>query len=276
MTTGNYYKISFITPDAATKEICIALLSNIGFEGFEEDRTTIHGFIPAALLDEQQLAALLQQQNISYTKSIIENRNWNEEWESGFTPVLIGNFCQVRASFHAANPAVKHDIIINPKMSFGTGHHATTWLMIEAMSELAIEGMEVFDFGTGTGVLAILAAQMKAAAVTAIDNDEWSINNAAENFEQNNAAGIVLQNASSMMVDNQYNLILANINRHIILANLAAIQQHLKPDGVVLFSGLLKADEKIVTEAAIAAGLQIFSVKEKQDWICMKMVNTQL
>ncbi|MDX1936672.1 MAG: 50S ribosomal protein L11 methyltransferase, partial [Flavihumibacter sp.] len=209
MTTGNYYKISFITPDAATKEICIALLSNIGFEGFEEDRTTLHGFIPVALLDEQQLAALLQQQNISYTKSIIENRNWNEEWESGFTPVLIGNFCQVRASFHAANPAVKHDIIINPKMSFGTGHHATTWLMIEAMSELAIEGMEVFDFGTGTGVLAILAAQMKAAAVTAIDNDEWSINNAAENFELNNAAGIVLQNASSMMVDNQYNLILA-------------------------------------------------------------------
>lgn len=275
MNTGNYYKISFTPPDTATKEICIALLSDIGFEGFEEDRMTVHAFIPVTLFDERPLAALLQQQNISYTKSVVENRNWNEEWESGFTPVVIGDFCQVRASFHAANPAIKHDIIINPKMSFGTGHHATTWLMIEAMSELALEEMEVFDFGTGTGVLAILAVQMGAAAVTAIDNDEWSIDNAAENFQLNNTGGIVLQKASSMMVDNQYNLILANINRHIILANVESIQQHLKPGGVVLFSGLLKADEKMVAEAATAAGLQILSVKEKQDWICMKMVNKQ-
>ncbi|MFM2363588.1 MAG: hypothetical protein RLZZ316_2490 [Bacteroidota bacterium] len=273
--TDNYYKISFTAPDTTTKDISIALLSEIGFEGFEEDRLNVHAFIPMELLDESILANLLQQQNINYTKSIIENKNWNAEWESNFNPVCIGNFCQVRAGFHAADPTMAHDIIINPKMSFGTGHHATTWLMIDAMSELNITGTDVFDFGTGTGVLAILAAKMKAASIKAIDNDDWSIENAAENFLLNNVNTVILEKASAMMANSQYSLILANINRHIILANLAAIQQHLKPEGVVLFSGLLKADEEMVTDAAIAVGLQILTVKERQNWICMKMVNKQ-
>src|SRR5450432_2206440 len=183
------YKIS-VTSEAI-KEMLIALLSSEAANGFEEEKDVLKVFFLVGDCDEFSIEKIIKQNDLNYFKSIIKEENWNAMWESDFKPVTIGKFCRIRASFHEPGKNVEHDIIITPKMSFGTGHHPTTQLMIEAMEKLEIKEKSVFDFGTGTGILSILADKSGAGNITAIDNDEWSINNAFENFNLNNCHKIL-------------------------------------------------------------------------------------
>lgn len=266
---GNYIHIRFQPVTGEEKDILIAQLSELGYEGFEEGTNYVSAYITEEQFSEEFISTL----NKDYKKEIIAPRNWNAEWEQNFQPVVIGSFCAIRAHFHAPITGVQHEIIITPKMSFGTGHHATTSLMIQAMQGLNLAGTHVLDFGTGTGILAILAEKLGARRVTAIDNDEWSINNATENIELNQCSAIDLHQAESLQMPDFFDIILANINKHVLLANMDSIKQHLTTGGVVLMSGLLSGDQRDIETAAGKSGLQVFDRQVQDNWLCLKLKN---
>ncbi len=268
----NYIQLNITVSDTAVKDMLVAALSAAGANGFEEEKNLLKVFIAEDVFNEEIFLPLVQQHGLSYTSSVVEETNWNAQWEAGFTPVQIGNFCVIRAAFHPPVTAVQHDIIITPKMSFGTGHHATTHMMVEVMQELDFTSKSVFDFGTGTGVLAILAEKMGAREITAIDNDAWSIDNAAENFNSNDCHNILLFNQGNIFGEAVYDIILANINRNIILQHLPALKQHLAPGGVVLLSGLLTGDRQLIVEQAQQQQLELGKDFEMNGWICLLMV----
>lgn len=266
----DYLQITFDQANATQQELLIAVLNEYGAEGFEETATGLKAFFPPAAADQASLSLLLNDYGIPYSMTTLAQQNWNQQWEEQFQPVIIGDFCRIRAHFHPAGSPVQHDIIITPKMSFGTGHHATTRLMVEQMAGLPFKDARVFDFGTGTGVLAILAEQLGAAAVLAIDNDEWSFTNATENIAMNHCVNTRLQLATldELSRAEQFNIILANINRHILLAGMNHMAALLAPQGILLMSGLLQEDADLVTEAAIAAGLkQVRVIPGNAGWI---------
>jgi ribosomal protein L11 methyltransferase len=265
----NYIHIKFQPVTKERQEILVAQMSELGYEGFEEGLNYISGYIPEDRYSESETYSLIAGTDTAITKEIIPPRNWNQEWEQNFQPVLVDEFCGIRAHFHAPIQNVQHEIIITPKMSFGTGHHATTYLMIQYMQQLSFTGKTVLDFGTGTGVLAILAERLGAASVTAIDNDEWSINNAEENIALNHCSNIALSAADSLQMSTQFDVILANINKHVLLANMGAIKQHLTLDGVVVMSGLLAGDRPEIEKAAKTNGLSVLDCKMRGDWISL-------
>lgn len=264
---GNYIHIRFQPVNKTDQEILIARLFELGYEGFEEGPNYLSAYIPESQFIEQAIS------QYTFSKEVIAPRNWNAEWEQNFQPVVIGRFCAIRAHFHEPIANVQHEIIITPKMSFGTGHHATTSLMIEAMEHQPFAGKSVLDFGTGTGILAILAEKLGAKAITAIDNDDWSIENAAENSQLNHCSNIHLQKADSLHNLAVYDIILANINKHVLLGNMAEIRQQLAGDGVVYLSGLLSGDQPDIEAAVNKAGMQLVERKEKDNWICLTCKN---
>ncbi|MEP7280000.1 MAG: 50S ribosomal protein L11 methyltransferase [Bacteroidota bacterium] len=270
MTDYIEYKIQL--KDDAVKDILIARLADAGANGFEEEGSILKAFA-AAGTDQSEFEKIIAESGLEYSQSLIPERNWNAEWEAGFTPVTIGHFCTIRADFHAPDTQARYDIIITPKMSFGTGHHATTHLMIEAMEGLNFQGKQVFDFGTGTGILSVIAEKCGAAGITAIDNDAWSIANATDNFNLNECRKILLFNQSGFDENSSYDIILANINRNIILQNLAGIKQHLSSDGVVLLSGLLSGDEAFMVAQARVHKLALRQQSAMNGWICLQLVN---
>ncbi|MFZ1530106.1 MAG: 50S ribosomal protein L11 methyltransferase [Ferruginibacter sp.] len=263
--------ISFNTPDKNTQEQILALLGNKGYDAFEEKDDCLLAFIEQQSFDPliiEEIAAHFKP--VSYDISFIENQNWNQQWESSFEPVLVGSFAAIRASFHPPIKDVLHEIIITPKMSFGTGHHATTFLVMKQMQQVDFAAKHVIDFGTGTGVLAILAEKLGAVSILAIDNDEWSINNARENIEANHAVKIELKNAGSLPASYKADIILANINLNVILANLAAIAGCCNTNATVIFSGLLAQDEKILLPALETHGFHLECITQKGDWIALR------
>jgi ribosomal protein L11 methyltransferase len=265
-----YIQVEFTNQTAEQNEITIAMLADMGFEGFEENEQSLKAFIEETKFDKESFEALVKSNKLSYSLSVIEQQNWNAAWESSFEPVIIGGFAAVRAGFHEPVKNVQHEIIITPKMSFGTGHHATTYLMMEQMSSLDFVGKSVLDFGTGTGVLAILAEKMGATSVVAVDNDEWSIDNAKENIDNNNVAHIALQMAETIPADHKYDIILANINLNVILQNIAFITAACNPAAMVLLSGFLISDEAAIKTALQANQLAFSLVAQQKDWICIK------
>lgn len=271
----NYLQLQFHPLTKEQQEMLIAQLSDLGFEGFEEVMNTLVAFIPEANYDAAAVKELLPGENVQVTTTVIPPKNWNEEWEKNFDPVTIGQYAAIRAHFHAPIITVQHEIVITPKMSFGTGHHATTYMMIDYMQELdnegKLSGKKILDFGTGTGVLAILAEKAGATSVTALDNDDWSIENAAENIQKNQCTKIVLQKADALHLRQQFDVILANINKNVLLLNMAEIRQHLQEDGVVLMSGLLEGDRVDIEAAAQKHGLVIKSEKKQNSWISLRM-----
>jgi ribosomal protein L11 methyltransferase len=264
-----YVQIEMEASTVEEKELLIALLFGEGFE-FEEGPRWLKAFIREEDFNKNYIDILLSKYNVTYSVSIINNRNWNAEWEAGFQPVQVDDFCCVRAGFHPPAGGVQFDVVITPQMSFGTGHHATTFLMLQAMRTLEWKDKNVADFGTGTGVLAILAEKLGASSVLAIDIDEWSISNAADNFVVNDCRRVRLEMADRLP-DQEFDIILANINRNVILQQLPSLRRQLAPDGKVLFSGLLEADQPIVLEAAGQAGLKLEEEREKDSWICLVM-----
>lgn len=245
----DHYQFIFENTEAEKQEILIALLDNIGFEGFEEEDQGLKAFIPIDKFDQNLFNNVVGNFIVNHSKSLVKEINWNQRWESGFEPVTIPDpntqapFASVRANFHAPIEGVPYDLLVTPKMSFGTGHHATTFLMIQQMSLLDFKGKEIIDFGTGTAVLAILAEKLGASKITAIDNDEWSINNAKENIEANGCKNISIINEETIKAGMKADIILANINLNIIIANLEAIKAACKPGTVILFSGIMQKDE---------------------------------
>ena len=267
----NYLQFDIETDNEAQGEMLIALLADAGFESFEQEGTRLKAYTPEAEFDEARLRAILDDHSLEFTRTVIPPENWNAKWESSFEPVRVNDFAAIRAAFHKPEEGVQHEIIITPKMSFGTGHHATTFLMIEQMSVLKMNGLHVLDLGTGTGVLAILAEKMGAEKITAIDNDEWSIENSNENIRSNGCSRISIALGETIPAGETYDVILANINLNVILANLSAIVGACKPGTLVLLSGFLKPDELTLFTAVARQGFSCTSISQKGDWVCLGM-----
>jgi ribosomal protein L11 methyltransferase len=264
----HYIAVAFKADEDQTS-ILTALLMDEGFEGVEEkDHETI-AFIAEHSFNETALQSIFQKMNVLYTLKTIAPQNWNASWEESFAPVQIDDFVSIRASFHPRMNKVIHDIIITPKMSFGTGHHATTFLMIQEMRDLNFKEKTVIDFGTGTGVLAILAEKLGAREILAIDHDEWSINNAQENIESNNCHKINLLKADVMIDANKANIILANINLNVIITNIHAIKKACFEDTHILISGLLLQDEIKISEVLVRNGLQKLKIVKRHNWMAI-------
>jgi ribosomal protein L11 methyltransferase len=267
--------IQVTIPTKDFQEVLIALLGEMGYEGFEQQDEQLLAYAGEEGFDEAALRELLGAHGLSYTLQRIGERNWNAEWEANFQPVVVEGFCAIRAHFHPPMPEVEHELIITPKMSFGTGHHATTYMMLQAMRDIDLKGQRVLDFGTGTGVLAILAERLGAERIVAIDNDPWSIENAMENVAANGCTRIeVLKKDRVVDVIGPFGVILANINKHVIVDQLPALVQQLEEGGVILLSGLLKDDaEEIENEAAknnLSVSGGTTSLLTRGSWICLK------
>lgn len=265
-----------LTCNTELKDILIAQLSDKGFEGFEERGNDLVAYIPESNFREvaKEVETLTRIYGVSYVKEDIAQTNWNAVWESNFEPVLVDTFCGIRADFHPPfSPQPQHEIIITPKMSFGTGHHATTSSVIKLMQGVEFRGKRVFDFGTGTGILAILASKMGASEVDAIDIDAWSVENTRENIQTNNARSIkVWQSDTPRSIISTYNVVLANINRNILLEFMPDMRRLLTSGGVLILSGILKEDEKAILEAARRHALVLESQIEKDNWLAMKLL----
>jgi len=266
-----YIQIEFNDISPEQSDLLIALLNEIGFEGFEEGNNILKAFIPKGDFNESAFAESISSVGVGFSQTIIEETNWNKVWESNFEPVIIADFVAIRADFHEPVRSVQYEIIITPKMSFGTGHHATTYMMMEQMRELDFRGKSVFDFGTGTGVLAILAEKLGAKKVIAVDNDEWSIANANENIKRNNSTSIHLQKAGSAEINEEFDIILANINKNVILDNLEFIRKQRSPGGTILLSGLLTGDEQEIFAKCNKIGLKFDIKAERYNWLFVKL-----
>lgn len=268
-----YFRFEFNNTDEETSALLVALLNEQGFEGFEETDENLVAFIPEADFDEVAFADVLGKlPTVSYIRSSVEQANWNAIWESGFQHVIIDDFVAIRASFHDPVPGVQHEIIITPKMSFGTGHHATTWMMVKTMGGVNFRDKQVLDFGTGTGVLAILAEKLGAAAVDAIDIDEWSISNAQENTAANGCSKIALTRTDHILPGKKYDVILANINLNVILQSLDALVSVAVPGTQVLLSGFLESDVVTMEEALQKTGFSVSKKEQKGEWVCLKII----
>ncbi len=264
----NYLKITLSTSGEASDR-WMAKLLDLGFESFEEEENELHAYIPQLDFSVGGFEEAVKENPIHYKTEIIYPKNWNSIWESNFEPIVVEDKVSVRASFHPKKDDYPYDLIITPKMSFGTGHHATTWLMIKTMLEINFSGKSIFDFGTGTGILAILAAQAGAASVYAIDIDTWSIENAMENMSINHCGQIDLKQGEAPPKNREFDIVLANINRHIILEHLNAIVDATKKGGYLLLSGLLADDEKDMKKALMHTGLLLQKIEERNNWICI-------
>lgn len=264
-----YFEVVVKVDSIEQAELLLAEINeSLYIEGVEELPGELKFYFKQSAFDENAFNKIVEVNNIKYSKSIINNKNWNAEWESNYEPVNVGEV-SIRADFHPKNEGVKYDILVTPKMSFGTGHHATTSMMIEAITECDPASKTVIDFGTGTGVLAILAYKMGAAEITAIDYDAWSIENAAENFEKNNCTSIHLQKLDHFPEKGEYDMIFANINLHVIADNIKAMAKGLGEGGILLVSGILETDLPEMLRISAQNGLQLKKQSGKNNWLCI-------
>ncbi len=273
-----YLEFDFkVKPVEPASDILMAELGELGFESFVENEEGLLAYILKSEWKEQTLDDLfvLQQPDfeITWTSKEIEQQNWNAEWEKNFHPIRVGDRCMVRAPFHAKEE-VTFDIVIEPKMSFGTGHHETTYMMLQHILNTDFEGKSVLDMGCGTGVLAILAKMKGARSADAIDIDEWCYLNSLENVERNNCADIqVFQGDSSLLKGKKYDIILANINRNILLEDIPIYANSLNKGGALFLSGFYLEDLDAISSKCAAHGLEFEKNLEKNRWVSAKYVN---
>lgn len=280
----DYWKFTIHTAPE-TAEILLAYLSEAPFDTFEETPEGLNAYLPAAsgipeaadgMASVESLLSRLQTQfPFSWSKIFLPAQNWNEIWESNFQPVIVEDFCAVRADFHAPVPGVQHELVINPKMAFGTGHHETTWMCLRALRELPCRDARLLDYGCGTGVLAILAARMGAAHVEAVDIEEESYRNTLENSAVNGVSERVAARLGTLdaVQGRDFDGILANINRNVILDSLPRLAELLRPGGWLLVSGILEQDGAVVTEAAQEAGFNIKDKAQRGNWLCVQFLH---
>jgi ribosomal protein L11 methyltransferase len=257
--------------------ILTADLAAFGFESFAEEPDCLRAYIPLNVLDDTRRAELdtyLTSKNIlKYSLDLIPDQNWNALWESNFQAVTISGKCHIRAPFHPSLAGIPYEIVIEPKMAFGTAHHETTALMIEKMLEMDFKGKTVLDMGCGTGILAILANKSGAYEITAIDNDPWAYRNTLENFRINDMGkNLVIHGDVADIRDKMSNIVLANINRNILVRDIKTYSKSLLKNGYLLVSGFYREDIPHITESALSSGLKFLDQKEKNNWICMSFV----
>src|SRR4030095_14116962 len=269
----DYIKITFTDLQPEQREILIAQLADAGYEGFEEKDNSLDAFISSKGFDTVILKEISFKYQTPYTSEKIAETNWNKIWESNFEPVIVNDYVAIRADFHKPIPNTQFEIVITPKMSFGTGHHATTHMMIELMKEIDFNGRLVLDFGTGTGILGILAERSGAKNIVAIDNDDWSIANAEENFKKNNCNKIILRKASDAVSEMKFDIILANINKNVILENLILLTEQLNQGGQILLSGLLNEDKDEILRIATELNLNLKKELIRNNWIAIQLHN---
>ena len=256
-------------------ESLLAFLAEAGFDGMEELADRLIAYRADNDWDRSEVDAYLADRGLSYSYELMEKTNWNQLWESNFEPVQVDDFVGMRASFHPPFLNVQHELIITPKMSFGTGHHATTRLMIHAMRDQVVPEARVLDFGTGTGVLAILAKKMGAGHVVGIDVEDWSVENAIENAQENKVNDIVFVCADRITNSGPFDLVLANINRNILLEHLSAMQTVLAPSGRLIMSGIIEEDLPVMDQALVQQGFQRVRYAQEKGWVCIQLIHNQ-
>jgi ribosomal protein L11 methyltransferase len=270
-----YTELIFKKPgDAEEQDILIAELASAGFESFTEENDRLLAYIPQKDFSEKLLQEndYLKQHMKIQAVNTIEEQNWNAVWESNYEPVVIRN-CGIRAPFHPENKELAYDIVIHPKMSFGTAHHETTALIIDILLDKDVRGKKVLDMGCGTGVLAILASMKGAAHITAIDNDEWAYTNALENCTLNNIENIRVEMGDERLLGAEtFNLILANINKNILLGAIPIYAHVLEKGGEIIFSGFYNSDLEDIKNKAEADGLAYHFHKEKNNWVAASFI----
>lgn len=275
LTTMDYIQYSFtVTPTEPGSDILIALLGELGFDSFTTTDNGVDAYILAELDNELLVKELaFDDFSFSYIRTEIPKTNWNEEWEKNFQPVYVEDLVCIRAHFHPRSENVKHDIVITPKMSFGTGHHDTTWLMSKTMFSLNLKEKSVLDMGCGTGILAILAKQLGATTLLGIDIDDWSIENSIENAAINHASDINFKKGDASFLPKQesFDVILANINKNVLKQDLPAYFNCLKKDGSLLLSGFFTTDVDELKALATAIGFQFIESYHKNEWAVIKL-----
>lgn len=273
----NYKEYSFkITPVLPGREVLIAELSELDFESFVEETDGLKAYIqdngPSADEIRSLMAFQMEETTIEFEIIEVKRENWNAKWESDFNPIFVGDDVVVRAPFHESTSAT-YDLVIQPKMSFGTGHHDTTWLMLERMLSMDMAGKAVLDMGSGTGVLAILAEKLGASNVDAIDIDDWSKENCEENAILNHCSLINAEiGDAALLPGRSFDIVLANINRNVLVTDMPTYSSVLKQGGLLQLSGFFPSDQDILVEAAAKSGLTFEKGKERNGWMTLGFV----
>lgn len=261
--------------DDEKRELLLAELSLFPFVAFEETNEGLSAYCEEQDWNEGEVKEVLDRYQVTYTAHSIEKVNWNEEWEKNYDPVIVGDQCIVRATFHEARPEIPYEIIITPKMSFGTGHHATTHQVLKYQLTLDHQDKKVLDVGCGTGALAIMAAKRGASEVSAIDIDEWCIENSQENFSLNscNAIRLALGGIETVPEAASFDVILANINKNVLMEQLPEYQKRLKNAGILVLSGFYTEDIPDLLQRANHCHLSFLAESEMDRWAMLVLVN---
>ena len=278
----NYYQITVPIPDTEEgTEILIALLSVIGFDSFEEKSEQLIAYIPEGDFNKKELAKIEYIQKVDESDQLVvelmPDKNWNEVWESNYPSVIIADRCYVRAPFHPTDPNIDYEILIKPKMAFGTAHHETTAMMLELILDNDFEDKKVLDMGCGSGVLAILASMKGARSINAIDIDKWSYENTTENAEVNEITNIkVFEGGAELLSDSDdYEIILANINKNILLRDMKYYSDALLKNGYIYFSGFYADDLADIISEASKVGLKYINNLEKNNWVATRFIKNR-
>ena len=274
-----YTEVTFLlSPVDPWRDLLMVELADIGFDSFEEGftdqlgtRGELRAYVPAAWFDAARIDQLLTLRdphvNVSWTSMEIADRNWNAEWESSFQPVEVGTDVRIRADFHPEVGGFRHELVITPRMAFGTGHHATTRMMVHGMLAMEIKGMAVCDLGCGTGLLAILAERMGADSCRAIDIDQGAVENARDNVARNACQVTTVEKGdATSLKGHTYDLILANIERNVLLDAMPVMAAALRPGGMLLMSGFVVTDRHMLSQRAKEHGLEVAQRLNEGDW----------
>lgn len=278
---NDYIEVRFdVEPcDATSTDVLAAMLCDVEFESFVPDESGLTAYVKRELYNEAAIADIVTSfplpAQIKWRAEVIEGQDWNSEWEKNyFQPIVVGDKCVIHSSFHTDIPKVEYDIVIDPKMAFGTGHHATTSLIIRQLLEMSLDGLSVMDMGTGTGILAILSAMRGAGKVSAIEIDEFAYVNAVDNVKINGEPqiNVMLGDASLLANEEPVDVFIANINRNIITADIAEYAKTLKSGGIMLLSGFYEEDVEVIMSQARLHSLDYQSHTVQDRWTCLRLV----
>ncbi len=269
-------RFSFSSDEEYVKDLLSSELGDLGFESFSSDEEGMVGYVQASVFDESALRNALADfsfdPNVCFEAKAAEDKDWNEEWEKNyFQPIVIGDECVVHGSFHKDVPPAKYDIVINPKMAFGTGYHATTTLMMRALLRLDVKGKRLLDMGCGTAILAILAVKKGATDVVGIDIDEWAYENAKENIVMNGTPDIELRLGGAEALKREtFDVVLANINRNILLQDIRHYVERMRSGSLLFLSGFYESDIPVIEAETAKHGLRKLSYEKQNDWVAVQ------
>ena len=277
-----YFEVTFTTSpcNETVNDVVSALAGEIGFESFVEWENGVQAYIQQNLFDEEALKSMvaefpLPDTKIEYTVAEAEDKDWNEEWEKNFfQPIVIGDRCCIHSTFHKDTPQTEYEILINPQMAFGTGHHETTSSIISELLEADLQGKSVLDMGCGTSILAILASMRGANPVTAIDIDDWCVNNSRDNIALNDIDNITVELGDANLLKGRepFDVIIANINRNILLADMAQYAACMHSGSELYMSGFYVQDIPVIQEKAESLGMEFIHHREKNNWTAVKFI----